>query len=133
MNPSTGSLAPATYAAPRFQLRVWHLGLLVFYAAIATADTLDHTRREPILTALASAGFAGYAVLVWLGWCLFRRLETRLGATTTLALYVVAMAAFFLVATAAYLVVEYAYLTGGLYRLGHWAGLPTPAIFRRSL
>jgi hypothetical protein len=133
MNPPTGSLAPAAHVAPRFQLHVWHLGLLVLYAAIATADILDHTRREPFLMALASAGFAGYAVLGWLGWCRFRRLETRLGAMTMLLLYVVAMATIFLVATAVYLILEYAYLTGGLYRLGRWAGLPTPSIFRHPI
>jgi hypothetical protein len=131
MNPSTGSLAPAAHPVPRFQLRVWHLGLLVLYTAIATADLLDHTRREPFLMALASAGFAGYAVLGWLGWCCFHKLEMRLGAVTTLLLYMVAMAAVFLMATAVYLILEYAYLTGGLYRLGRWAGLPTPSVFRR--
>jgi hypothetical protein len=83
--------------------------------------------------ALASAGFAGYAVLGWLGLCGFRKLETRLGAVTTLLLYMVAMAAIFLMATAVYLILQYAYLTGGLYRLGRWAGLPIPADFRRPI
>jgi hypothetical protein len=133
MNPSTGSLALAAHPASRFQLHVWHIGLLVLYAAIATADILDHTRREPFLMAMASAGLAGYAVLGWLGWCRIRRLQTRLGATTTLVLYLISMAAFFLMATAAYLVVEYAYLTGDLYRLGRWAGLGVPSTFRRPI
>ena len=95
-------------------------------------DIRDHTRREPFLATLAAAGFAGYAVLGWLGWYRYRRLESRLGAIATLALYMVAMAAFFLVATAVYLVLEYAYLTGGFYKLGRWAGIPNSVIFRRS-
>jgi hypothetical protein len=133
MDPTTGSLTAAAQTVPRFQLRVWHLGFLVLYAAIAITDILDHTHREPFLMTLASAGFAGYAVLGWLGWCRFRRFETRLGAMTTLLLYTVAMAALFLVATAAYLILEYAYLTGGLYRLGRWVGLPMPSVFRRPI
>ena len=80
MNRSSVTLAPGTHATPRFQLRVWHLAILVLYVAIATVDIRDQTRREPFLMALATAGFAGYALLGWLGWGRFRRLETRLGA-----------------------------------------------------
>ena len=132
MDPSSVTLAPGTHATSRFQLRVWHLALLVLYVAIATVDIRDQTRREPFLMALATAGFAGYALLGWLGWGRFRRLESRLGASATLVLYMVAMAALFLVATAVYLVLEYAYVTGGFHKLGRWAGIPVPVIFRRS-
>jgi hypothetical protein len=132
MSPSASRLVSAASTRPRFQLRVWHLALLVVYVAIATVDIRDHTRREPFLATFAAAGFAVYALIGWLGWCRFRRLEARLGPATTLVLFMVAMAAFFLAATVLYLVLEYAYLTGGLYRLGRWAGLPTPAIFRGS-
>jgi hypothetical protein len=132
MNPSAASFVATSHSGPRLQLRVWHLALLVLYVAIATVDIRDQTRREPFLVSLASAGFAGYGLIGWMGWCRFRRLETRLGATATLVFYLVLMAAVFLVATVAYLVLEYVYLTGGLSKLGRWAGIPTPAILRRA-
>ena len=81
--------------------------------AIATVDIRDQTRREPFLMALATAGFAGYACSA--GWAGLASAgsKSRLGATATLVLYLVAMAALFLLATAVYLVLEYAYVTGG--------------------
>ena len=101
MDPSSVTLAQGTHATPRFQLRVWHLALLVLYVAIATVDIRDQTRREPFLMALATAGFAGYALLGWLGWGRFRRLESASRRDPPRSSsYMVAMAAFFLVATA---------------------------------
>jgi hypothetical protein len=47
------------------------------------------------------------------GWRVARRLEARLGPTLLLILYLIAMAALFLIATAVYLVAEHAYLFDG--------------------
>jgi hypothetical protein len=133
MSQTASSLAVTSRNVPRFQLRVWNVALIVLFVAIAIVDIRDQTRREPFLVALASAGFVGYGLIGWLGWRSIRRLENRLGPLSTPILYMVAMAAFFLLATVAYLVLEHAYFTGGLARLGRWAGISTPAIFRRSL
>jgi hypothetical protein len=104
------------------QLRIWHLGLLVAYVAIAIVDIQDYCRGEPFLVALASAGFAGYAVLVWLIWRMVRRLEARLGLLALVILYLIGMAVLYLVATLVYLTIEDAYRAGrlGMASLG-WA------------
>lgn len=130
MTPPAPALDPTGHAGPCFQLRVWHLALLVLYVAIATVDIRDQTRREPFLMTLAAAGFAGYALLGWLGWRRFRRLEARIGPAATLVLFLGAMAGLFLLATVIYLVLEYAYVTGGLYKLGRWAGFSNPTRLR---
>ncbi len=97
---------------PRASLRVWHLMLLAAYVAIAIVDIQDHRVNDPVLIALACAGFAGYALLGGFGWLLARRLEPRIGALKTLILFMVAMGGLFLVATVVYLVVEYWYVAG---------------------
>jgi hypothetical protein len=104
---------PTRPASPLARVRVWHLGLLVAFVAIAIADIQDHRRTEPFLIGLAGAGFAAYWALGWLGWHFARRFEARLGALAVLILYLVAMAALFLGATVIYLLIEHRYLNGG--------------------
>ena len=106
MSRAEPSPEPSPRAASRVQLRVWHLALLVLFVAIAIVNIQDQRRGEPVLIALASGGFVLYGLLGWLGWRLGRRFEPRL------ALYLVAMAALFLTATVAYLLLEYGYTTG---------------------
>jgi hypothetical protein len=101
---------PRSPAIARFKL--WHLVLLVGFVAVAIADIQDHRRTEPVLIALAGAGFAAYAVLAWLGWVFARRFEGRVGRVALVGLYLSAMAGLFLVATVAYLLIEHLYLGG---------------------
>ncbi len=103
--------------APLAQLRIWHLALLVLYVAVAIVDIRDQHLRDPVLIALASVGFAGYGVLAWLAWQLVRRFEARLGRQPLLILYLIGMAALFLVATVVYLVIEQAYHVGVFRRI----------------
>src|SRR5438128_992142 len=95
-----------TPRSPLAQLRVWHLALLVLFVAIAIADIQDHHRGERALIVLASVGYGLYGLIGWLAWRLVRRFEARIGRTRLLILYMVAMAAFFLLATVVYLVIE---------------------------
>jgi hypothetical protein len=104
--------SPARRTGRPGQLRIWHLSLVVLYTAVAIVDMQDHRLSEPTLIALASAGFAGYGVLAWLGWRLALRFEARLGMMPLLILYLVAMAALFLIATIVYLGIEHAYRIG---------------------
>lgn len=101
-------------ALPLVQFRIWHLWLLALFVAMAIVNIRDQGRSEPALVALAAAGFALYGLLAWGAWCLARRLRPRLGMIPVLALYLVAMAGLFLVATVIYLLLEYDYLVGGL-------------------
>ncbi len=94
------------------QLRVWHLGLLVLFVAVAIADIQDHGRREPVLIALATAGYTLYGLLCLGAWRFARRFGSRLKPTALLAVYMVAMAGVFLVATVLYLGIESVYLIG---------------------
>src|SRR5271166_2192525 len=98
--------------SPLLQFRFWHFGLLVALPAIAD---IQGYCREPKLIALASAGYAGYALLCWLLWHAIRRFESRLGSVLVVAIYAVAMGELFLAATVAYLVIEYFYLGGKLH------------------
>lgn len=100
------------------QFRVWHLWLLALFVAVALANIRDQRRNEPALIALAAGGFALYGLIGWGAWRLGRRLRTRLGTTAALALYLVAMAALFMVATMVYLLIEHAYLVGGVRLIG---------------
>jgi hypothetical protein len=95
---------------PWFQIKVWHLALLVMIVALAIVDIQDHARSEPVLIALAAAGYAGYFLIVWLTWLYVRRFEVALGLPVLLGVFMTAMATFFLMATIVYLVIEYAYL-----------------------
>src|SRR3954466_3355690 len=96
--------APSTCGdEPLAPLRIWHLSLLVLYAAVAIFDIRDQRMSDPVLIALASAGFAGYGVLAWLGWRHALRFEARLGRMPLLIGYLVGMAALFLLATVIYL------------------------------
>jgi hypothetical protein len=99
------------------QFRVWHLWLWAAFVAIAIVNIQDQGRHEPALIALATAGFALYGVLAWSAWRLAGRLRARLGTTIVMALYLVAMATLFLVASVVYLALEYLYLAGGF---GRW-------------
>jgi len=95
------------------QFRFWQFGLLVALTAIAIVDIQGYC-REPRLIALASAGYAGYALLCWLLRHAIRRFESRLGSVLVVAVYAVAMGGLFLAATVAFLVFEYFYLGGKL-------------------
>jgi len=117
MNHDTSSVRSAIRTSSLLQLRIWHLALFVLYVAIAIVDIKDHRRSEPALIGLAAGGFAAFGLLCWLGWHGMRRFEHRLGFLVVVIVYAVAMAAIFLVATIAYLALEYAYLTGCLSRL----------------
>ena len=101
--------------SPLLQFRFWQFGLLVALTAIAIVDIQGYCRKKPRLIALASAGYAGYALLCWLLWHAIRRFESRLGSVLVVAVYAVAMGGLFLAATVAYLLMEYFYLGGKLY------------------
>jgi hypothetical protein len=103
--------APSPFR-PGGGLKVWHMVLLVAFAALAIHDIQDHRMTEPVLIALAGAGFAAYAILAWLGWKSARKYEARLGRVVLLGLYFTAMAGLFLLATVAYLLIEHVYLGG---------------------
>jgi hypothetical protein len=90
--------------------RVWHLGLLVLFVAIAIANVQDQRRREPALITLAAAGFVVYGLMSWIGWHLLSRLKPRLGPMLVLILYLVSLAILFFASTVVYLVIEQIYL-----------------------
>ncbi|QEH35391.1 hypothetical protein OJF2_39430 [Aquisphaera giovannonii] len=100
------------------QFRVWQLWLLALFVAVALVNIRDQRRGEPTLIALAAGGFALYGLMGWGAWRLLRRLRLRIGATAALVLYLVAMAMLFLAATIAYLLIEHAYLAGGVRLMG---------------
>jgi len=100
---------------PLFQLRIWNLALFVVFVAIAIVDIQDQRRDEPVLIALASAGYAAYGLIVWLGWQCKGRLEARLGSMLAVIVYVVSMGALYLAATILYLIAEAAFLDGHFY------------------
>jgi hypothetical protein len=95
-------------------LKLWHLVLLVAFVALAIADIQDHRLTNPVLIALAGAGFAAYAAIAWWGWRIARRFEARLGRILLIGLYLASMAGLFLVATISYLLIEHVYLGGRL-------------------
>ena len=94
------------------QLRVWHLSLLVLYAAIAIVDIQAQHLAERVLVVLAASGFAAYALLAWLGWRMASRFAPRIGIMPVTILYLVAMTALFLTATVIYLAIEHAHHIG---------------------
>jgi hypothetical protein len=96
------------------RFRIWHLWLLALFVAMAIVNIRDQRRSEAALVGLAAGGFVLYGLLAWGAWCIARRLRARLGTIPVLALYLVAMAGLFLVATVVYLLLEYGYLVGGL-------------------
>lgn len=112
--------SPPGRASPLAQVRVWHLGLLVAFVAVAIVNIQDQRVQEPALIGLASAGFVLYGLIGWLGWRFSRRFAARLGSTPRLVLYLVAMSGFFLAATAVYLVLEFQYTTAR----GRWPVFP---------
>ncbi len=101
-------------ALPGARFRVWHLWLLALFVAVAIVNIQDQGRTEPVLVVLASAGYVLYGLLGWGGWLVARRFRSRLGPTTALILYLASMAALFVVATIDYLLIEHAYVVGGL-------------------
>lgn len=108
--PSPSPETPVRPSSSWYQPRIWHYLVLVVFVALAIADIQAHRVREPLLFALALAGFVAYAILAWLGWwAARRRLEPRLGSVRAFAIYAVAMGVLFLLATVIYLVIEYAY------------------------
>lgn len=88
------------------RLRVWHLGLLVLFVAIAIANIQDQRRREPILLALAAVGFVLYSVFCWAGWMILYRYEPKLGWLWTLIIYLIGISILFLISTLVYLKLE---------------------------
>ena len=100
---------------PWFQMKVWHLALLVLVVALAIVDIQDHARSDPLLVALAAAGYAGYFMIVWLSWLYVRRFEVVLGLPILLGIFMTATATLFLMATIIYIVIEYAYLVGHVF------------------
>ena len=91
-------------------LKIWHLALLVAFVAFAIVEIQNHRRPQPFLVGLAAGGFAGYALLAWLGWRFVRPFQEKRGAVLILGLYLTSMAALFLLATVIYLVIEHNYL-----------------------
>jgi hypothetical protein len=104
--------SPEPRSLPWFQVRIWHLALLVLLVAVAMIDIETNAPRRPGLVALAAAGYAGYFGVVWLCWRYARRFERSLGLAVLLSLFVTAMAALYLVATAVYIIIEAVYLRG---------------------
>ena len=91
--------------------------LAVVFVAIAIVDIQNLRRTEPVLVALAAAGYAGYGLLCWLAWRTMGRCRSRLSGVLTMILYTFSMGCLFFVATVVYLIVEYAYLRGYFPRL----------------
>jgi hypothetical protein len=98
--------------ASGLQWPIWGLMLAVVFVAIAIVDIQNLRRTEPVLVALAAAGYAGYGLMCWLAWRIMGRCRSRLGGVPTLIVYMVMMGCLFLVATLVYLILEYAYLRG---------------------
>jgi hypothetical protein len=96
------------------QIRIWHLALLVLFAAIAIADIQSQRMTEPALIALAVGGFVVYGLIGWIGWWTARRFAARIGPMLLFVLYASAMAALFLVATIVYLIIAHVYRGGRL-------------------
>jgi hypothetical protein len=95
-----------------FQMRIWHLSLLTVVAAVAIVNIQDQRQTDPLLIAVAVAGFALYTVLGWLIWNLLQRSRPRVGTVPLICLYCVTMSGLFLTATITYLLIEHAYLVG---------------------
>jgi hypothetical protein len=113
MSESPPPESPPRRPASWYQPRIWHFSVLVLFVAIAIVQIQDQRVHEPSLIALAAGGFLLYGLIGWLGWrAARRRLESRLGPIWLFAIYAIAMAAFFLVATAIYLVIESVYRNG---------------------
>jgi hypothetical protein len=110
-------IRPERRYAPGLRWPIWGLMLAVVFVAIAIVDIQNLRRTEPVLIALAAAGYAGYGLLCWLAWRIMRRCRSRLGGVPALILYMVTMGCLFLLATVIYLIVEYAYLRGYFPRL----------------
>jgi len=107
---SSSPASPPRRSASWYQPRIWHLSLLVLFVAIAIVQIQDQRVHEPFLIALAAGGFLLYGLISWLAWrAARRRFGSRLGPMWFFAIFAISMGAFFLVATAIYLVIEYAY------------------------
>jgi hypothetical protein len=117
MTETTRSTRSLSGISALFQFRIWNLALMVVYVAIAIVDIQDQRRHEPLLIALAAAGFAAYGLIVWLGWHYIRRWQARLGSMFAVIVYAVAMGAIYLLAAILYLMAESAYLDGRFSRL----------------
>lgn len=112
-SPSLSARGTRAFGPSLTQVTLWQLALLVAFVAVAIADIRAYGVHEPTLLALAAAGYAGFALLCWLVWHAVQRFRVRVGTVPLVAGYVAVMGAVFLAAVAIYLVIEYAYLTGG--------------------
>lgn len=113
MPESSSSSSPPPTSASWYQPRIWHLSLLVLFVAIAIADIQDQRMHEPFLIALAAGGFLLYGLIGWIGWwAARRRFGSRVRPIWLFVIYAIGMGALFLVATAVYLVIEFAYRGG---------------------
>jgi hypothetical protein len=119
MNEARLSTSSPRQSEPFAQLRIWHLALLVAYVAIAIVDIETQRLGDPVLVGLASVGFIGYGLLVWLTWRMVRHFEARFGTMPLVIAYLVAMMALFMFANVVYLVIEHAYRQG-LFRAVRW-------------
>lgn len=95
--------------SPRGRFQIWHLSLLVAFVAVAIANLQDQRTTEPVLIAIAIAGFVAYAGLAILGWKLARRSAPRLGSLLALLVYLFTMTALFIVASGIYVTIDYQY------------------------
>jgi hypothetical protein len=110
MPDSPSSVSPPPRSASWYQPRVWHLSLLVLFVAIAIAQIQEQRVHEPFLVGLAAGGFVVYGLIGWLSWWTARRrFGSRVKRMWLFVIYATAMGSLFLVATAVYLVIEYAY------------------------
>lgn len=108
---------PSSFRIGRPRLRLWHVLAFSAFVAVAAANIRDQRIDDPALVALAAVGFLGYLTIGVLAWRRFvakatgapdpaRRGRLLGGESRALIAYVLAMSAFFLVATVAYLAIE---------------------------
>jgi hypothetical protein len=101
--------------ATRPRLKLWHLAVLVAFVAVAITQIQAQRRTEPVLIALAAAGFAGYALIGVGAWRVKWVVEKKYGRLEAFVLFLAFMAGLFFVATLIYLVIEQRYLGVGFW------------------
>lgn len=110
---SSSPASPPQRSASWYQPRIWHISLLVLFVAVAIVQIQDQRVQEPFLIALAAGGFVLYGLIGWLGWWVARRrYGSRVRPAWLFGIFAIAMGAFFLAATALYLVIEHIYRNG---------------------
>ncbi|WP_422931186.1 hypothetical protein [Singulisphaera sp. PoT] len=90
-------------------VKLWHLGLLVAYVAVAIQQVQAQRVSDPLLIGLAAVGFLGYAVIGVVAWKIASAYADRIGAVRATSLYFTFMAGLFLLATVIYVCLEYAH------------------------